>query len=435
MNRLSILPRRVLRQWNVSEQYQSRPFNSSTRSLAIKPFLLADIGEGIRECEIIQWFVQPEARVEEFDKICEVQSDKASVDIPSRFSGVIKKLHYESGEMAQVGKPLVDIDVQEDIESEDPLIAKPTGIKESDIASNVPDGFMARNESSREGQGQALPYSRITRHAAVATPAVRHLTKELDVDITEVTGTGKDGRVTKDDVHKFASARDSEPSSASVPEYSRPAQPLPAPKLDGPQQETTIQLSNIQSQMFKTMTRSLTIPHFLYADEVDFSALSHLRQRVNKSLSKSNHPKLSYLPFIIKAMSLSMDRYPILNSRVEIADAKPSLVMRHQHNVGIAMDTPQGLLVPVIKNVGSRSITSIASELLRLQSLASSNKLTSSDLSGGTITLSNIGNIGGTYVSPIIVDKEVAILGVGKLRSIPAFNEAGTVSRGWCDDG
>ena len=185
--------------------------------------------------------------------------------------------------------------------------------------------------------------------------------------------------------------------------------------------------------MFKAMTASLKIPHFLYADEVDVSALFHLRHRLNKSLAQSptsDGPvtKLSILPFLIKAMSLALDRYPILNARVDASgDGRPALVMRSQHNIGVAMDTPQGLIVPVIKNVGALNILSIASELQRLQSLAKSGRLTSADLSGGTITLSNIGNIGGTYVSPVIVEKEIAILGIGKMRTIPAFGKDGQV--------
>lgn len=259
------------------------------------------------------------------------------------------------------------------------------------------------------------------RHASLATPAVRHLTKELGVDITDVSGTGRDGRVLKEDVYQFAKARDNQPELKGVPSIEASAS----------QQEDAVPLAGIRLQMFKTMTRSTSIPHFLYADEIDFSALSQLRQRLNKSLAVSptrGISKLSYMPFLIKAMSLSLHQYPLLNSRLDNSDpSKPSLIMRSQHNIGVAMDTPQGLLVPVIKNVSSRSLLSIASELNRLQESAKSNSLSSDDLKGGTITLSNIGNIGGTYLSPVIVDKEVAILGVGRVKRIPAFDEHGHV--------
>jgi 2-oxoisovalerate dehydrogenase E2 component (dihydrolipoyl transacylase) len=180
------------------------------------------------------------------------------------------------------------------------------------------------------------------------------------------------------------------------------------------------------------MTHSLAIPHFLYADEINFSNLSELRARLNKSLAKSpvnEISKISYMPFVIKAVSMSIQRYPILNARVDMdpGSGRPVLVMRSQHNIGVAIDTPSGLMVPVIKNVSNLDIVSVAAELNRLQSLAAEGKLSSKDLSGGTITVSNIGNIGGTYVSPVIVDKEVAILGMGKMRTAPAFDENGEV--------
>lgn len=381
--------------------------------------------KGIRECEIIQWFVEPDARVEEFDKICEVQSDKASVDIPSRFSGVIKKLHYEAGEMAIVGKPLVDIDVVEDVEEEDPVVAKPAEVKDSETASNTPDGFMNPPREEKRAESE-IPRSasRKGTHASLATPAIRHLSKELDVDINDVDGTGRDGRVTKEDLYNFQEFRQSRSSPSDIPSSQSSIS-------SGPQQETVVPLTPTQSQMFKTMTRSLSIPHFCFSDELDLSSLSTLRHRFNSSISPTQ-PKLSYLPFIIKALSLALNQYPILNSRVQLSaddNNKPSLVHRTQHNVGVAMDTPSGLLVPVIKDITNLSIASIASEITRLQTLARDGKLTSADLSGGTITVSNIGSIGGTYLSPVIVDSQVAILAVGKMRVVPGFGVDGELVR------
>ena len=175
--------------------------------------------------------------------------------------------------------------------------------------------------------------------------------------------------------------------------------------------------------MFKTMTRSLSIPHFLYADEVDVTVLSTLRQRLNKQSPSTQ--RLSYLPFVIKAVSLALEDFPLLNARVdtEAEENAPKLVMREKHNIGVAMDTAQGLLVPNIKDVSARSILDIGSEITRLQSLAKDGKLSVNDLTGGTITVSNVGSIGGTYVAPVLVQSEVAIVGIGKARMIPAFDE------------
>ncbi|KAH8885197.1 hypothetical protein GQ53DRAFT_696559 [Thozetella sp. PMI_491] len=409
-------------------QYPARAFHETRSLKVVKPVLLADIGEGIVECEIIQWFVEPEARVEEFSPLCEVQSDKASVEITSRFAGVVKKLYYDAGEMAKVGKPFVDIDIQGDAKQEDlDALTPPEPPKESAAPEATepaaPTSTPAPSESTRETSPP--PDRPQGKHAGLATPAVRHLSKELGVDITEIQGTGKDGRVSKEDIYKFVENRDS-PRQATDP-----SSPFLMPHdTAGPQMETPLKMTKTNEMMFKTMTRSLAIPHFLYADEIDFTQLVELRGRLNKVLAKSIQDgdaaqvaKLSYLPFVIKAVSMALYKYPILNARVDLgADpSKPSIILRSQHNIGVAMDTPSGLIVPVIKNVGSLNVLSIAAELMRLQQLALAGKLSPQDLSGGTITVSNIGNIGGTYLSPVIVEREVAILGVGRMRTVPAF--------------
>ncbi|KAB5536446.1 2-oxoacid dehydrogenases acyltransferase-domain-containing protein [Coniochaeta sp. 2T2.1] len=440
----------------------SRGFHATRNLKVVKPYLLADIGEGIVECEIIQWFVEPEARVEEFSPLCEVQSDKASVEITSRFAGVVKKLHYEAGEMAKVGKPLVDIDIQGDAKEEDLKSLTPTEPEtktpEVPLTTDKPAETTGSFSSIRSehqdvsaqpasnGGAETAPPAPKGKHAALATPAVRHLSKELDVDITEIHGTGREGRVSKEDIYKFVEAKKNGGGAPPAAGAGHP-QPTPLyaiPHTPGKQQETRTPLTKTQEQMFKTMTRSLNIPHFLYADEIDFTNLVELRRRLNKVLAKTaatesgagaantnDVTKLSYLPFIIKAVSMSLYKHPILNARVDIdpATSKPSLAFRSQHNIGVAMDTPQGLLVPVVKDVANLNVLSIARELVRLQGLAHAGKLSPQDMSGGTITVSNIGNIGGTYLSPVIVEKEVAILGIGRMRTVPAFDEEGRVVR------
>lgn len=256
------------------------------------------------------------------------------------------------------------------------------------------------------------------RQASLATPSVRELLKELNVAITDVIGTGKDGRILKEDIKIFAKARDTGTGLAA------PRGPSRRPSgEDRAQVETRQPLTQIQAQMFKTMTRSLSIPHFSYADEISINSLSKIRQRVNLQIPSSH--RLSYLPFIIKAISLALEEFPLINSRIAPGSENdpPQLIMREKHNVGVAMDTPQGLLVPNIKNVSSLSVIDIAAELSRLKKVAKDGNLSVNDLTGGTITVSNIGTIGGTYVAPIIVSNEVAILGIGKARTVPAFDE------------
>lgn len=387
---------------------------------------------GIVECEIIQWFVEPGARVEEFSKLCEVQSDKASVEITSRFSGVVKKLYYEAGEMARVGKPFVDIDIQGDVSQEalDKLTpAASAGNGETstpDPRAPGPPQTPSTPVAAKDGAVEPSRPKSKGRHAALATPAVRHLCKELELDILEVDGTGKEGRVLKEDIYKFIDARKNGTSQQSGPGLSAGAS-----TSSEIQTETRQPLTKTQEGMFKTMTRSLNIPHFLYADEIDFTELSALRTRLNKVLSTSSSSwapglpktdgitKLSYLPFIIKAVSTALQQYPILNACIDLSSDKPALIHRTQHNIGVAMDTPSGLLVPVIRNVGAHSILTIAAELSRLQALAVAGKLNHRDMSGGTISVSNIGSIGGTYCSPVIVEGQVAILGIGRMRDVP----------------
>lgn len=396
------------------------PFGANTPLTTPRP--------GIVECEIVQWFVEPGARVEEFSPLCEVQSDKASVEITSRFAGVVKKLHYGAGEFAKVGKPFVDIDIVDDgktsgdLEAVAPTAPTPTAAHPAPALSAPPPSPLAPEVVASRAQPdakRASPVIQTGKHAALATPATRHLSKELGVEISHVPGTGKDGRVSKEDILNFAAERQQPP----------PSPPLTPSTPSTPQQsqlETPHPLTRTQEIMFKTMTRSLTIPHFLYADEVDLTSLVALRRRLNTLLPSplSTVTKLSYLPFILKAVSLALHQHPILNARVDTTTTptRPTLVHRAQHNIGVAMDTPQGLLVPVVRDVGNLNVLAIAAELSRLQALAAAGRLAPADMSGGTITVSNIGSIGGTYLSPVIVEREVAILGIGRMRTVPTFS-------------
>ncbi|KAI9784547.1 MAG: hypothetical protein M1816_000813 [Peltula sp. TS41687] len=383
------------------QQQQQRQFHFTARTCAVKPFLLADIGEGIRECEVIQWFVEAETRVEQFDKLCEVQSDKASVEITSRYDGVIKKLHYDAGEMAVVGKPLVDIDVQSEIGA----------VSDGDIAPaqslNEPllDVVQPEEEPQRISPGHGL---------SLATPAVRHLAKEQGVDITQVSGTDKGGRVSKEDVFRYVENRDPGPSPTSS--STTPRQPE--------EQEKHISLTPIQHHMFKTMSRSLSIPHFLYSDDYNLDNLTSLRAQINQHPPPTNTHPLTALPFLIKAISLSLHEHTLLNSCLDTSTPPtPSLLLRPQHNISIAISTPHGLLVPTIKHVQSLSIPQIAHEIHRLTSLASQNRLSPQDLQGGTFTVSNIGSIGGNVVAPVIVDSQVCVVGIGRAKAVPVFTE------------
>jgi len=408
----------------------------------IETHTLSDIGEGVKEVQIIQWFVEEGATVEEWAPLCEVQSDKASVEITSKFSGVIKKLHYERDAVVQVGDAMLDIEVEgedePELEPEPESEAESTGPKEGeeDAQSKAERQEIIAAEDAQPSQPQekpsdipkAPPPESNGKHASLATPAVRGLLKQHGLEVEDIEGTGKDGRVIKEDVHRhIEEQKQPQQSTSQTPQRAAPT----SPALNAKQEETPQNMTPIQSAMFKSMTKSLSIPHFLYSDTINVTLLGTMRSRLNEMRDPQTTQKFSYMPFVIKAVSLAMNKHPLLNARLDTSEpAKPKLLMRSNHNIGVAMDTPAGLLVPVIKTVNARSITSITQELYRLAELGAAGKLSNDDLTGGTITVSNIGNIGGGVVGPVIVEGQLAIMGMGKIKPTPVFAADGkTVER------
>lgn len=308
----------------------------------------------------------------------------------------------------------MDIDLAEEDAIDDPLLGEPPIV--------VP--AVEVGQPVLEKEAALAPLS---KHRSLATPAVRRITRELGINITDVTGTGKEGRVLKEDVVRFA--HDLEFNKP--PTITQTSPPAPLHRTQVSQDDETVPLTQIQSHMFKVMTQSLAIPHFLYSDEIVLDALSRVRTNLNQTLAFQASPggvsKLTFMPFFIKALSEALSDYPLINSRLDLTGERPQLVKRPQHNIGIAMDTPIGLIVPNIKNVAHLSILDIAAELQRLQAAGAAGKLSLADLSGGTITISNIGNIGGTVTAPVIVPSEVAIVGIGRARVVPAFDSEGKV--------
>ncbi|KAK5168338.1 uncharacterized protein LTR77_006907 [Saxophila tyrrhenica] len=426
-----LIPRSIYRP-NIRHLHASRHLD------IVKPFLLADIGEGITECQLIQWFVQPGARVEQFDKICEVQSDKASVEITSPFDGVIKKLHYDPDDMAITGKPLVDIDIEGEISEADAQKLADGGEEgsseggkeggeEPDAKEGVAQEQVEQNSTAEDPARPPPPSSSTTEaqrpkgpHASLATPAVRRITKEHGLNVADIQGTGKDGRVLKEDVDRHVAGGGQQQTQTSK-QPTAPSAPAPAPSA--PREDRKVQLSNVQSQMFKTMTKALNIPHFLYSTTADMGAVTSIRQKLN-ARAQSPDQKITHLAFIMKAVSLALQHHPLLNSSFNASDPKkPELTYKGAHNFGIAIDAPSGLLVPVVKNVQDLSIAEIAAAMRQLSEKARNNKLAPGDFSGATFTVSNIGSVGGGVVAPVISEPQVAILGVGRSKIVPAFNE------------
>lgn len=260
------------------------------------------------------------------------------------------------------------------------------------------------------------------RNSGLVVPAVRAMLREHKIDIKDLIGSGKGGRVLKEDVQSYLASKDSAP---------KPLFSNPAAQADAPVEDKVVSLTPIETQMFKVMTRALSIPHFGYSHSVDFTSLTNLRRNFNEQLEVSSEihgdkfSKLTTLPFIMKALSQAFLRYPKLNAHLdtETDPEKPHLIHKSSHNFGIAVDTSNGLLVPVVKNVQERSILSIAAEVKRLSSLAKEGRLAPSDMSGATFTVSNIGSIGGSVVHPVILPPTIGIVALGKVEEVPVFSK------------
>jgi len=381
------------------------------------PFHLSDIGEGIKEVTVKEWYVKTGDKVAQFDQICEVQSDKASVTITSRFDGVVRKLHYDIDEIAQTGDALVDIEVEDGTSSETTKTDDKVEVQEKD-AVDVHESAVSNNKSKK----------------ALATPAVRRLASEYGINITEIQGSGKEGRVLKEDILIFLNNQSSE--KVTVKESAIPTPSVPAPEkpkqpavteqpirrpvaIQTVTQDRTEPVKGITKAMIKSMSEALKIPHFGYKDEIDMTNLVELKKQL-KITAEKRGVKFTYMPVILKACSLALTQYPILNSTFD--PIKETITYKSDHNIGIAMDTPQGLLVPNIKKVHQMSVVEIAEELNRLQDLGLRGKLGADDLKNGTFSLSNIGSIGGTYAKPVIMPPQVAIGAVGKVQKLPRFD-------------
>ena len=376
-----------------------RPSNST-------PFILADIGEGIAEVEVLQWFVDVGDNVRQFDKICEVQSDKATVEITSRYDGRVLELCGNVGDMIKVGTPLLHLEVQVGTSN---VESTPSRLKEelknmhdydNDSKLRIPN---LQNKNAPIMNGLTLPNGVNGIHSSktLATPAVRRIAKENNIDLSRVNGTGPRGRVLKADVLNWVREQD----LRTINEELMPI--LDAEKrITDDKRDSTVQIHGVARQMAKHMKESLVVPHMGYADEICIDQLKIIRECL-RSIAETEGTRLTYMPFIIKAVSIALSRYPILNASFNEADM--TLTYHANHNIGIAMDTSNGLLVPVIKHCQDKSIIEIAKELNGLQSAANEGKLTNENFTGATFSLSNIGAIGGTYMSPVVVPPTIAI--------------------------
>lgn len=391
-------------------------------------FNLSDIGEGIREVIVKEWFIKEGDVVQQFDNLCEVQSDKASVTITSRYDGKILKIHHQIDETALVGKPLIDFDVTDDNvdDNNEPVAPPPSpSLATPSFDSGVSDlDQRSLNETNQSGSNAAAATA---SGKILTTPAVRRIANENKVNLADVRASGPNGRILKSDVleHLNIVPATNESNRARPVVERSPSITVDASKtesqLDGTDNyvDRIEKLKDVRKVMFKTMTAALKIPHFTYSDEVNVSALVKLREALKCDALAEYGIKLTFMPFFVKAASNALAKYPILNSQLD--ESNESIVYQRSHNISIAMATQAGLIVPNVKNCERKTIVQIARDLNDLLERGRSGKLTPADFQNGTFSLSNIGVIGGTYTKPVIVPPQVAIGAIGTTYIVPRF--------------
>jgi pyruvate dehydrogenase E2 component (dihydrolipoamide acetyltransferase)/2-oxoisovalerate dehydrogenase E2 component (dihydrolipoyl transacylase) len=365
-------------------------------------FALPEIGEGVYEAELVSWLVKPGDFVKRGQVLVEVMTDKATMEVPSPFAGTIDALKAEPGQPLKVGEIILRY-----TPAEQPVAVAAAPQKVVTEAAPRPSDGGVRDRNG-------LPATRADRLPLSAAPSVRHLARKLGIDLTSVRGTGPQGRILLEDLSRFM-----QPSGQAAPR--RSAEPRPDYGKPG----TRIKLQGLRRKIAEHMALAArTIPHYSYVDECEVTELVKLRESLRDPFARAG-VKLTYLAFVIKAVVAALKEVPIANASLSEADGE--IVLHDRYNVGIAVATPGGLVVPVIHEADRKDLAAIAREVDRLSAEARAGKAKRDDLLGGTFTVTSVGNLGGLFSTPVINHPEVGILGIGKVVKRPVFDDAGQV--------
>lgn len=372
-------------------------------------FKLPDIGEGIHEGEILKWFVKVGDTVQEDDPLVEVQNDKAVVEIPSPVEGKVLEIRVEEGTVAVVGDTLVVIDAEgyDDVEEEE---AAPAPAVEEVKVEVAPGQAETPAAPAASGNADGL---------IIAMPSVRKYARDSGVNIQEVAGTGNNGRVLKSDVDAFLSGDLAAPQAAETTQEAAGTAPAytPVPQSG----ETREKMSGIRKVIANAMVNSKTkAPHVTLMDEVDVTELVAHRNRF-KGVAIEQGTKLTFLPYVVKALISASKKFPILNAYVD--EETEEIVYKHYYNIGIAADTERGLVVPVVKDADRKSLFEISEDIIDLGTKAREGKLSAEEMSGASNTISNIGSAGGQWFTPILNYPEAVILGIGRIADKPIVRD------------
>lgn len=379
--------------------------------MATFEFKLPDLGEGVVEGEIVGWLVKPGDAVKEDQGLVELMTDKATVTVPSPVAGKVLKTHGNVGDMAKVHAPLVDFELA----GAAPKQAGGHGHAEApkqDLPKTQPATQSVPAVAAARPAAPVVPAEKV-----LATPVTRRMAREHNLDLGMIAGSGPQGRVLKSDVEAFMAsggARDNAAVSTA-----RPAQswvPLTSTAVD-----QRVPIRGLRKKIAEKMVKSkFTAPHYAFVEEVDVSSLVSVREALNAQL-KPKGVKLSFLPFFVKAVTTAFRAFPQVNANMD--EAAQELIVRGEMNIGIAAMTEQGLTVPVIKQADQRGLLNLSDEINRLATAARDSKLKLDELSGGTFTITSLGQTGGLFATPIINHPEVAIMGVHRMRKRPLVME------------
>lgn len=383
-------------------------------------FKLPDIGEGIHEGEIVKWFVKVGDTIKEDDILVEVQNDKAVVEIPSSVDGTVKEVRVDEGVTTTVGEVILVIDDgSEDAPSEEAPKEEPKEDKSKSGEEQNAENPADETEKQPDEQPSEQPAAEDTEDddsRVIAMPSVRKFAREKDVNIRKVSGSGKNGRVLKEDIESYLSGGQETEEASSEPadekEESKSASKAPVSQ-NTTELEERVPMKGIRKAIAKAMVNSKhTAPHVTHMDEIDVTNLVANRKKF-KPIAADKGTKLTYLPYVVKALTSALRAYPSLNASID--DENQEIVYKNYYNIGIAADTEQGLVVPVVKDADRKSIFMLADEINELAVKARDGKLSSDEMRGGTSTISNVGSAQGLWFTPVINHPEVAILGIGRI--------------------
>jgi pyruvate dehydrogenase E2 component (dihydrolipoyllysine-residue acetyltransferase) len=376
-------------------------------------FALPDLGEGVAEAEIDRWLVEEGQQIGEDDPLVEVITDKATAEIPSPFAGVVSRIHVKSGQIVPVGTVLITI---------------------SDAAEGTEDGSQPQDgddrgrppvtseEAAHENGGSA--------NGGKAMPPIRRLARELDVDLATVTGSGPGGRILREDVEAAAAAAGSArgldtvgiDSGQSAERAGGSAEPAESVGAGGRREP----FRGVRRKIAERMVQAhLAVPPVTHVEECDVTELDATRRLANERSPDDVH--LTFLPFIIKAVIQGLKDFPALNASLD--EDAGEIVLHDRYDIGIAVDTPAGLVVPVIKDADQKRLRAIASEIERLSAAARDGTLTNVDISNGTFTVTSPGPFGGLMATPIVLYPQSAILGVHRATDRPVVRDGQIVIR------